>query len=222
MMADRTEKPIERRPIQSRDTAWAEATTRLLVTLRVSPNAISLLGMLAALAGGTALFATSITSGPAQRALWFSGGLLCQARLLCNLLDGMVAVARNIASPKGELYNEVPDRISDMAVLIGLGYSAGGDSTLGYVAAIVSVFVAYVRAVAKSIGAANDFCGPMAKPQRMALVTVVAMYLAFSPVSWRLSFGEPRVVLIIVIVGGLATAWRRLVRAARQLGGIVK
>ena len=49
----------------------------------------------------------------------------CRLRLLANLLDGMVAIGRGIASPVGELFNEVPDRVSDTAVLLGLGVAGG-------------------------------------------------------------------------------------------------
>jgi len=209
--------PVDRRPIQSRDTHWAEAATNALVRLRVSPNAISVFGMLAAIGAGFAFYSTSHTLDPMQRILWFCGGLLCQLRLLSNLFDGMVAVARNMASAKGEIYNEVPDRISDAAILIGLGYSYGGDISLGYIAALTSVLVAYVRAMATSIGAPNDFSGPMAKPQRMALVTILALFLAFSPGTWRLPWSEVQMVLIVVIAGCLLTAARRLLRAARHL-----
>ncbi len=51
----------------------------------------------------------------------------------------------------------MPDRISDAAVYYRLGYAHSVDLALGYLAALVSVFVAYVRAAAKSIGAPNDF-----------------------------------------------------------------
>ena len=221
-MTEPSYDPIDRRPIQSRNTWWAESAAQMLVKLGVSPNTISLFGMLAAVAAGVSFYSSGIATGFGQRALWFCGGLLCQIRLLCNLFDGMVAVKRGIASPTGELYNEVPDRVSDAAVFIGLGYAAGGDVAIGYIAALISVFVAYVRATAKSIGAPNDFCGPMAKPQRMALATAVAVYMAVSPNSWRLPWGEAKTVLVLVIIGGVWTALRRLSRAAQHLEGTAK
>lgn len=216
-MSDSAYEPLERRPIQSRDTRWARAITQFLVRIGASPNAISLLGMLAAVAAGAAFFATSYSAGLGQRALWLVGAALCQVRLLCNLFDGMVAVARKTASRTGELYNEVPDRVSDAAIFIGLGYAAGGQPALGYLAALMAVFVAYIRAMAKSLGAPNDFCGPMAKPQRMALATILGVYLSLTPETWRLPWGEARVVLAIVIAGGIVTAIRRLARAAIHL-----
>ena len=67
-------------------------------------------------------------SGVAQRlAAWLvarrasANGL----SLLANLLDGMVAMGRGVASPVGELFNEVADRVSDTAILLGLGWAAG-------------------------------------------------------------------------------------------------
>ncbi len=209
--------PTDRRPIRSRQSWWAQSATRLLVRLNASPNGISIAGMIAAICAGVALYFTGRLDGVPQRACWFAAGLLCQVRLLCNLLDGMVAVARNIASRKGELYNEVPDRISDSVVFIGLGYAAGSHVALGFLAALVSVLIAYVRVLARSIGAPNDFCGPLAKQQRMALVTALAAYLTFASESWRLAWGEATIVLSLVVLGGVATALRRLRRAATYL-----
>jgi phosphatidylglycerophosphate synthase len=72
--------------------------------------------------------------------LWLAGALLTQLRLLANLLDGMVAIGRGIAiaSPAGELFNEVPDRVSDSAVFLRLGV-AGGNLTLGLAATLAAM-----------------------------------------------------------------------------------
>jgi len=41
---------------------------------------------------------------------------------VCNLLDGMVAIEGGLKTPAGELFNDVPDRISDPLILVGAGY----------------------------------------------------------------------------------------------------
>lgn len=214
-MADSAHQRADRRPIKSRDTRWARRIAHRLATAGVSPNAISIFGMFAAIAAGVAFAMTGRVEEAAQRALWIAGAVLVQVRLLCNLFDGMVAIERNVASPTGELYNEVPDRVSDTAVMIGLGYGSGGHVVYGYAAALVAVFVAYVRAMAKAAGAPNDFCGPMGKPHRMAFVTALGVYMAFAPAAWRWNWGEARALLAVVVLGGVATAVRRLWRAAR-------
>ncbi len=101
------------------------------------------------------------------------------------MLDGMVAIASGKASRLGELYNELPDRVSDVAIVIGAGYAMGGIAVLGYVAACVAVLTAYVRAVGKAAGASSLFIGPMAKPHRMFVLTVVGALMAVLPGSWQ-------------------------------------
>ncbi|HEY2412275.1 MAG TPA: CDP-alcohol phosphatidyltransferase family protein [Pirellulaceae bacterium] len=213
----------ERRPIASRDLAISRRTASWLAERGVSPNAISIAGMLAAIAGGFALWGTSIGGG-IVRPLWLFAAAMAQLRLLANMFDGMVAIQRQVASPLGELYNEVPDRISDAAMFIGLGFATGGEPLLGCGAALSAVFTAYVRAMAKVAGAPQDFCGPMAKPQRMFVVTVLAVYCALAPNAWQpmwlvadRTFGLASVALAIILIGSLWTAMRRLVRTARYL-----
>jgi hypothetical protein len=72
-------------------------------------------------------------------------------------------------------------------------------------------------------GIAQDFCGPMAKPMRMILIVAGALYSAFVSQSWMLTWGPDggwgtmAAILLIIIVGGIWTFIRRLVRAANQL-----
>ena len=76
---------------------------------------------------------------------FLAAAALIQLRLAANMFDGMVALETGRASPTGELFNEVPDRVSDAAMFIGAGYAAGGNPTLGYLAACLALFVTYVR-----------------------------------------------------------------------------
>lgn len=214
-------KATDRRPIASREAAISKRMARWLADRGVSPNAISIAGMVAAVLGGLAFYSTSF-EGWHWRVAWLAGAVLTQVRLLANMLDGMVAILRGVASPVGELYNEIPDRISDFALLVGLGYAAGGAPALGWAAALTAVFTAYVRAEVKVAGAPHDFCGPLAKPQRMFLVTLAGLYCCFSPAHWQpmltdWRLGPAGLTLIIIIVGGLITAVRRIWRAGSHL-----
>jgi phosphatidylglycerophosphate synthase len=146
-----------------------------------------------------------------------------QLRLTANMLDGMVAIASSRTSKTGELYNEVPDRISDAAVFIGAGFAWGGNMTLGYIATILAIFTAYVRAAGKIAGAPNEFCGPMAKQHRMLVVTLVCVYAAISPRSWQMitfnnsQIGVMTLGLLIIIAGCVITVIRRVARIANAL-----
>jgi phosphatidylglycerophosphate synthase len=212
----------DRRPIATRELALSKRAASWLAARGVSANAISVAGMVAGAAAGAAFSLTAAWPDLA-RLWWLSAAACIQARLLANMFDGMVAIETQTASAVGELYNEVPDRISDTATLIGLGYAAGGIPVLGYVAALAAVFTAYVRAVAKVAGAPQDFCGPMAKQQRMFVATIVAVYAGVAPQAWHgpwpaeSRWALPAWALALITGGSLATALRRLLRAAAAL-----
>lgn len=204
----------DRRPLASRSWKISERIAQWLAAHHVSPNVISVTGMFCGIAAGAMLFATQQMGQP-QWIFWLGGALFIQLRLLANLYDGMVAVLRQIRSPAGELFNEIPDRVSDTATLIGFGYAAGSQPLLGFVAALFAIFLAYLRAQGKVAGAHQEFCGPMAKQQRMATVTITAVICAiFSvAVAWRL----PTIALWLIILGCIVTCVRRLQRIVAAL-----
>jgi phosphatidylglycerophosphate synthase len=213
----------DRRPLVSRQTRWAARATSLLVRLGVSPNAISLAGVAFGCAAGGLLAATPWVGPVTRRICFLAVAGAVQLRLMCNLLDGMVAVESHRASRTGELFNEIPDRISDPATLIGAGYAVGGSPVLGFVAACLALFTAYIRAVGKVAGAAQEFCGPMAKQQRMFVITVACIYCALAPAKWQPLWGEfgwgaMAMALLLITLGCIVTVIRRLARITQTLG----
>lgn len=210
-------EPVDRRPLATRRRRWPHAIAARLARAGISPNAISVAGLAFGILAGGLLATTAHVTPIAARLLFLAAAGAIQLRLLCNLLDGLVAIEHGKASRLGELFNEIPDRISDAATLIGAGYALGGVPVLGYVAGCVALFTAYVRAMGKAAGARQEFCGPMAKQQRMFLITLVAAYCGLAPSSWQPTWrpfgaGIMSAALLIVIVGGLLTAMRRLRR----------
>ncbi len=214
----------ERRPISTRELKISTDVARWLARRGASANGISLAGMMCGIGAGVAFYATS--GWPElTRLAWVLGAVLVQMRLLANMLDGMVAIEGGKATRVGELYNEVPDRVSDAATLIGLGFAASGHVVVGLCAAVAAILPAYVRAAASVAGASQQFCGPMAKPHRMFAVTLVALYMGFAPASWQPEWewslvpGLPAAVLWLVFLGSLVTVVRRLARAGKELQG---
>jgi len=215
-MVSEAYEPTDRRPIASRDRrVWRQLST-LLAARRVSPNLISVAGMCAGIFAGGLFAATGFAKSEwLQRALWFAAAAGIQLRLIANMLDGMVALSSKSASRLGEIYNEIPDRASDAAIIIGAGYATGGSPTLGYFAAGIAILTAYVRAVGKAAGASNLFIGPMAKQHRMFVLTIVALLMAILPRQCQPSWGElhagfAAIGLGFIIIGGLMTVFRRL------------
>lgn len=222
----RHEAAGDRRPLKVRQAGFWIPLAFRLNRMGVTPNAVSLFGLLVGLLSGTILAATRwIEPGLVQRVLWLLAILAIMLRGMCNILDGILAVETDQRSPTGTLWNEVPDRISDIATLLGAGYALGGEPLFGWTAAIVAVLIAYVRAQGRVAGAPMDFAGPMAKPMRMLFVSLASLWMAIMPEAWWPRFGPAgawsvmTLALMAVIAGGIVTILRRLNRAARFLHG---
>jgi phosphatidylglycerophosphate synthase len=210
---------LNRRPISARGTRWAAACARALARAGATPNAISVASIGFAGLGGLAFAATDWTEGW-RRAAWFVGAAAgIQLRLLCNLFDGMVAIEGGRRSKSGEIFNELPDRFADWAVLLGAGYAAGSGPhgpALGWAAALLAVLTAYIRALGTATGARSHFEGPMAKQHRMATLTVAAVAAAVAAalgaelpiLQWALG---------LVVIGAGITVARRTVGIVREL-----
>jgi phosphatidylglycerophosphate synthase len=207
-----------RRPIKTRSAAWAGAAARGLARSGFTPNRVSVIGVVIALAGAGALAFSRNYSGPAAAVLLVAGAITIQLRLLCNMLDGLIAVENGLKSKLGDVFNEVPDRIEDVALLLGAGIAAGGayGVTLGWLTALLAMGTAYVRLLGGSLGMKQDFCGPLAKPQRMFFLTVAALGAALettiTQTTWALSGG-----LVFIALGTTWTLIRRLLRLAHSL-----
>ncbi len=211
--------PQGRRPLKTRGKAWARALASWLARRHVAPNAISVASIVCAAAAGAALVAWPHTGDWHQPALLIAAAAGIQLRLLCNMLDGMVAVEGGLRSPTGDLYNEVPDRISDSIILVSAGYGLVGmpqAEALGWVAALLAMLTAYVRALGAGLGLPACFHGPMAKPHRMALLTgaclVAAACYRQTWMPWLL-WGA----LVVIAAGSVITCFRRLAAIAAHL-----
>lgn len=143
-----------------------------------------------------------------------------QLRLLCNLFDGMVAIEGGFKTKSGEVFNELPDRFSDAFVFAGAGHALSTGHawmpTLGWLAAVLAVTTAYVRAMGAAGGASQHFCGPMAKQHRMAVMTVACLIACAAP-WWAVAAKALTIGLSVVVVGSLVTIVRRTGRIVRDL-----
>ncbi len=202
-----------RRPLKSRSYRWVQRLAVSLAAARVQPNHISLFGIVLAAAGCAVLLGASRGWTPAWP--WMLVAAACvQGRLMCNLLDGLVAVEGGLKGKGGELFNEIPDRIEDAAFLAGAGYLAGAPA-LGWTCALLAVFTAYVRAFGASLGHGQDFGGPCAKPHRMFLLTVglvAAAAVRLAGLDWNVL--EPA--LWVIAAGTALTAALRIGRLYRK------
>jgi len=198
-----------RRPIKARSNAWVQKTASFLARTNVSPNQISVASVFFAGIGAAML-------------LWYPvpvGLLGCtvaiQGRLVCNLLDGMVAVEGGKKSPLGQIYNEFPDRVADSLFIVALGYAIDLPS-IGWLGALAAALTAYVRVFGGSLGLPQDFRGPMAKQHRMAMMTGGCVLGAIEQASVGTMYALI-VACFIIALGSLVTCLTRSHAIAVQL-----
>lgn len=206
-----------RREIKTRDTKWAKALATFIATkTNITPNAISVLSVFWGFFALCAycLYLHPIFVSKFYYVIPFLVVFGIQMRLICNLIDGMVAVEGGKPSVVGGIYNEFPDRISDSFILIGAGIAgiSIGSFILGLVAALLAVLTAYTRLLGGTVGANQYFIGPMAKQHRMALLTVAAFVCLFLP-----NIIVYPITLLIICIGCVITVWRRLVYIKNEL-----
>jgi phosphatidylglycerophosphate synthase len=209
-----------RRQLATRYAAWPRTLSRGLARAGVKPNAVSITGVMAAVFAGAAFVLAPALHRPGQAVALLVAAAAIQLRLLCNLLDGLLAVEEGLKERTGDIYNDLPDRVADVAILVAAGYSIrhlASGPILGWAAALLAVFTAYVRVLGGSLGLTQHFVGPMAKQHRMFTLTVTTLLTAIEAfLGW-----PPRVMLaglVTIVAGSLVTVVRRTVLILDEAG----
>jgi CDP-diacylglycerol--glycerol-3-phosphate 3-phosphatidyltransferase len=135
----------------------------LLVRLKVSPNAITLLGALAGLGSGV-LFAL-------DRAVWAAVLIVVSGAL--DIVDGKVAAKAKRKSLYGAIFDSTLDRYSEFFIYIGLAYHFRGrwPMWIPFFTFLGSTMVSYTRARAEGLGLECKI-GFMQRAERMILLVV--------------------------------------------------
>jgi phosphatidylglycerophosphate synthase len=208
--------PASRRPIADVFRSTAQAATRACLRLGVHPDAISYASIVSALAAALCF----AKAGRWPVLLLVAPGF-CYLRLWCNMLDGMVALASQQASRRGEIVNDLPDRISDVLIFVGVAESGLMHAAPGYWAAICALFTAYVGTLGQAVGGYREFGGWMAKPWRMVALHIGAWTLWAGLLSNRsTSFAGLSALdwtCLIIVAGCLQTIVIRLRRTLHRL-----
>ncbi len=204
------ETSVTRRPVEARDWRIIRKTARWLSRTSVTPNQISLASVFFSAAAAVCLIQLPV-QGIATWTLSYLAVAFIGARVLCNVLDGLVAVEGGKRSASGEMFNDIPDRISDSLILVAAGYATDivpWAAAAGWLSALLAVMTAYVRTLARGLGAVSDFRGPMAKPHRMAVIAIAFLLTPLESLVWQQGY-VVLIALLVVIAGCIATIWNR-------------
>jgi CDP-diacylglycerol--glycerol-3-phosphate 3-phosphatidyltransferase len=183
----------------------------------VHPDWITLAGLACSV-----LAAALFQAAGQRRWLFLVIPLLLLLRITLNALDGMVAQATGKARPFGEVLNEVTDRLSDVAILLGLAMSPLSSLPFGTTAVVAVLLSSYVGVLGKAVGAGRQYGGILGKADRMLYLGLacIAAFFAGNPPLFR-AFGAPLTLFDCVLAAftllALITAVHRVTAIHRAL-----
>jgi phosphatidylglycerophosphate synthase len=208
--------PASRRPIAGFFRRSAHAAVRVAVRAGIHPDVFSYASIAAALIAGI-LFWQSRTH-PRYIVIAVAFAML---RLWLNMFDGMVALAAGKASKRGEIVNDLPDRVSDVVIFVGIAHSGWCNPFYAYWVALAAVIVAYVGLFGQAVGVQREFSGVMAKPWRIVALSVGALVTMFLVLSddnfWFGGFAVLDWTHFVILIGCAQTVIVRLSRIFRAL-----
>jgi len=171
----------------------------------VSPDALTLAAVPVGIAGGACLLLS-----PTAPVLLLVVPLVAAARLLLNLLDGALARRTGRTHPRGELYNELGDRLADIALLAPVAFLPGAQRETVLLGVVGAVFASLAGLAPRAAGGERLYRGILSKPGRMALLSAFAVgAFILGPEAWW-PFGP------LLLVGTALTAAERIAVAIRR------
>jgi CDP-diacylglycerol--glycerol-3-phosphate 3-phosphatidyltransferase len=173
---------------------------RSLRALRLTPNAVTLIGFAVTLGAAYLVGSDRLLAGGIVFLL--GGGL--------DLLDGALARLTGRVTPFGALLDSVLDRLGEASLFVGLAvYSLRAGFSPGYLlffiivllmALILSQAVSYLRARGEGLGVATR-AGLMTRPERVVLLGIG---LIIHQIEWVLLV----VLLVVAVVSGFTLLQR--------------
>lgn len=133
------------------------------------------------------------------------------------MLDGLIAFAAGKASRRGEILNDLPDRISDIVIFVGVAHSGLMNPLIGYWAAIFAVLTSYVGLFGQALGVQRQFAGIMSKPWRMVALNGGAWLTFFLPPQSSAALTIFDWTCLVIIAGCVETIVVRLKRITAAL-----
>jgi CDP-diacylglycerol--glycerol-3-phosphate 3-phosphatidyltransferase len=163
--------------------ALLQPLLRRLRSWGVSPNLLTLLGMVLSLAMGIFAF-----YGDRTIALILMPIVLL-VRMALNALDGMMARQYNLQSKMGALLNEIGDVVSDIVLYYPLYVLFAMDQIWIMCFLLLSVLNEFAGLLGQALGGARRYDGPMGKSDRALVVGVLSLlFLVKAPIYWYLTW----------------------------------
>lgn len=171
---------------------YEEPISKILISLKLTPNMVTILGLLI----------TSIGSFYVFQGSFLVGGIIVAIGTILDSIDGSMARLSNRVSKFGDLLDSVIDRFSEGIIFIGIAsyyiFNELNETAilLTLIALLCSQLISYVRAKSESLGIENK-SGFFTRVER-SLVIIICLIIS-----------QPLVGLYILAIGTLLSSiWR--------------
>ena len=169
--------------------------------LGLTPNGVSVVAFLVAVAAGGAFFVASPLAYVLGAVLVFLNGWL-------DLVDGALAREQDVASDAGDFLDHVLDRYADIVIIAGLAAGVGRYG-LGFAAVTGVVMTSYLGTQIQAVGLGRAYGGLVGRADRLALIGVAAVVAAATGTRLVANLSAVGLLLVLFAVVGHLTALQR-------------
>lgn len=149
---------------------------RIARKLRLTPNRISMLGLILAV-----LAAIAYAEWQFNQFMLLIATVLLLLSGFCDALDGVIARLYNQATPFGGFLDSLLDRYGDAAVYVGIVVGGLCDSLWGLLALTGSLLVSYTRARAEAAGVKMESIGLAERAERIIIIAFAGLIAMLWP-----------------------------------------
>ncbi|KUK44881.1 MAG: CDP-alcohol phosphatidyltransferase family protein [Methanothrix sp.] len=197
--------------LRSKSLAVTEPLAALAEGAGASPNLISLLSMIFALAAGAFYY---FSAGDAT--LLGLAALMVLLNSAFDAVDGALARRTGRAEPKGDFLDHVIDRYADMAILVGIILAGYVSEAWGIFAVMGVLLTSYLGTQAQALQLGRLYGGIMGRADRLILILAATVANALYPgelgglsiLGWA---------VILITVASHVTALQRILLIWRRL-----
>lgn len=190
---------------------------------RINPNTLTCVSLVMGILGGVSWALTR------RSPLFFLiGGGLIAVSGTADSLDGIVARMHSRVTKTGDFLDHFTDRLVDVAVLSGLGFSRGAHETIGFVLIILALLSSYLGTQMEATLGKRSYRGTGKAELFVAVVvfSIPAYFLA----DWKLDlFGDRWVLadlfMIVLCAATLLSLLQRFgrgMKACREMDGAAR
>jgi len=185
--------------LKQRAQSWLTSEAALLHRLGLTPNHVSILGLVLAL-----LSAVTYWQWQLHPLLLIVAPLLMLASGLLDALDGAIARIYGEATKFGGFFDSLLDRYADAVILCGIILGDLTEMSWGLAALMGSLLVSYARARAEAAGVKMESVGFAERAERIVIITLASFisYVWLDALNWS--------ILLLAILTNLTVVQRAI------------